>query len=168
MKLINCIKAILHEDIQKDYLKWKRKNVTIRGVHDRNLEYNDAGSMLGNGLYTAPLSNKQLAKEYGKVYFVVNAIPKNPKTFNNLNEWQIWFYNTLVYSYSKENGKTYPDKRDFYKNTTIEKELMKLGYDGVLIKGREMVNFSPPNNILYFENEEQLKNYYNTLNNEND
>lgn len=57
--------------------------------------------MLGRGLYTASLSNKQLAKQYGDVYFVVNVIPKKPKVFNTLNDYEIWFYNNLVYNYSK-------------------------------------------------------------------
>lgn len=143
-----------------EYLKWKRKNVTIRGVKEAGQE-NGAGAMLGSGLYTAFLSNKNLAKQYGKVHFVVNAIPKNPKVFNTLNEWEIWFYNTLVFKYSKENGKDFPDKRDFNSKTTIEDEMMKLGYDGIVIKGREMVNFKP-SNIVYFSDENQLENYFYT------
>lgn len=141
------------------YLSWKRKNVTIRGVKEAG-EENNAGAMLGRGLYTAFLSNKDLAKQYGQVYFVLNAIPKNPKVFNTLNEWEIWFYNTLVFKYSKEQGKEYPDKRDFNANTTIEDEMQKLGHDGIVIKGREMVNFNPPENVVYFKNEQQLINYY--------
>lgn len=145
----------------KSYLSWKRKNVTLRGIKEDGLE-NNGGTMLGKGLYTAFLSNKSLAKQYGDVKFVLNAIPKNPKIFNSLNEWEIWFYNTLVYKYSKANGKEYPDVRDFDKNTTIEKEMQNLGYDGIIIKGREMVNYKPEN-VVYFKNEEQLKNYYETL-----
>lgn len=34
-----------------------------------------------------------------------------------------------------------------------------MGYDGVIIKGREMVCYKPVN-ILYFKNEIQLMNYY--------
>ena len=104
-----------------------------------------------------------MAKGYGDVYFVVNAIPKNPKIFNTLNDWEIWFYNNLVYSYSKLKGKSFPDKRDFFESTTIENELQKLGYDGVVIKGREMVNYAPPDNVLYFRTEYELENYYNTV-----
>ena len=143
-----------------DFLKWKRKNVTIRGVKSLGDE-NNGGAMLGRGLYTAFLSNKQLSKKYGTVYFVVNAIPKNPKIFNTLNDWEIWFYNKVVFEYSKKNGNDFPDIRDFNKKTTIEKELMKMGYDGVIIKGREMVNFNPPENVMYFKNENELKDYYN-------
>jgi 8-oxo-dGTP pyrophosphatase MutT (NUDIX family) len=167
---LNRMMNIMGED-RSGYLKWKRANVTLRGVKEVG-EENNAGAMLGRGLYTAALSNKSLAKEYGQVYFVVGAIPKNPKVFNTLNEWEIWFYNTLVFKYSKENGKEYPDKRDFYANTTIEDEMMKMGYDGVVIKGREMVNFKPDDDdVKYFSNEMQLNNYYefimdNTLNEE--
>jgi len=152
------LKESIKEAFDKDYKSWKRKNVTIRGVQEVGQE-NNAGAMLGRGLYSAALSNKDLAKQYGKVYFVVGAIPKNPKVFNNLNEWEIWFYNTLVYKYSKEKGKEFPDKRDFNAVTTIEDEMQKLGYDGIVIKGREMVNFTP-GDVLYFENDNQLSNYY--------
>ena len=41
--------------------------------------------------------------------------------------------------------------------------MQKLGYDGIEIKGREMVNFTPPNDIKYFKNEQQLKNYYDAV-----
>jgi hypothetical protein len=143
---------------RKQYLKWKRNNVTIRGISSPG-EENGAGAMLGNGLYTAALSNRSLAKQYGEVNFVLNVIPKNPKIFNTLNDWEIWFYNTLVTKYSKEKGKEFPDKRDFYASTTIEGEMLKMGYDGIVIKGREMVNFKPQN-VLYFKNETQLINYY--------
>lgn len=147
-------------EANSDYLKWKKKNVTLRGIRnpDSNEENGVSGS-LGRGLYTAFLSNKSMAKEYGTVKFVVNAIPKNPKVFNNLNEWEIWFYNTLVFKFSKENGNEFPDMRDFNRKTTIEDELQKMGYDGIIIKGREMVNFKP-SNVKYFKDEEQLKMYY--------
>ena len=153
---------VFDEARSSDYLAWKRKNVTIRGVKEAG-EENNAGAMLGRGLYTAFLSNKELARQYGKVYFVLGAMPKNPKVFNTLNEWEIWFYNTLVYKYSKEKGSKYPDKRDFTANTTIEDEMQKLGYDGIVIKGREMVNFKPEDNIKYFSTEDQLENYYETV-----
>ena len=64
----NYIKNLLNEEFisevnskPKDYLNWKRKNVTIRGVKQIG-EENNAGAMLGRGLYTAFLSNKSLAK----------------------------------------------------------------------------------------------------------
>ena len=161
--------GILHEDYNHvNYLKWKRQNVTVRGVHnnvgtansdDENL-LTAFGDVLGKGLYTAFLSNKGMAKQYGKVYFVLNAIPKHPKVFNTLNDWQIWFGNTLVGDFTKQQGINYPNKRVFNAQTTIEKEMLKRGYDGVVIKGREMVNYTPPDNVLYFSNEHELMNYY--------
>ena len=38
---------------------------------------------------------------------------------------------------------------------------MKLGFDGIIIKGREIVNYKPEN-VLYFKDEQQLENYYYT------
>ncbi len=157
------MKIKLYEQYNKDrkeYLKWKRKNVTIRGMKEIG-EENNAGAMLGRGLYTAHLSNKALAKEYGVVRFVVGAIPKKPMVFSSVNNWEIWFGNTLIYQFSKEQGKDFPDKRDFNSKTTIEDELMKMGYDGIVITGREMVNFKPNiDEIRYFDSEFQLEDYY--------
>lgn len=101
------VETLFNEAYDSQYKSWKRKNVTIRGVKEVG-EENNSGAMLGRGLYTAALSNRELAKQYGTVYFVVGAIPKNPKVFNSLNEWEIWFYNNLVFKYSKEKGKDYP------------------------------------------------------------
>jgi len=140
-----------------NYKQWKRKNVTIRGMKEIGKE-NDASAMLGQGLYSAALSNKDLAKQYGDVYFVVNGKPKNPKKFNTLNDYEIWFYNNLVMQFSKEQGKDFPDVRDFNKKTTIDKELQKLGYDGIEIKGREMVNYNPKD-VMYFKTERELENW---------
>ncbi|TXG80918.1 MAG: hypothetical protein E6R13_07325, partial [Spirochaetes bacterium] len=75
--MITCIKEFKQLNETSDYLSWKRKNVTLRGMKDTSVE-NGVSGMLGKGLYTAPLSNKALAKQYGDVYFVVGAIPKNP------------------------------------------------------------------------------------------
>jgi hypothetical protein len=162
---------IITEDYNHlNYLKWKRQNVTLRGVRGNvgtpNSEDEEGnfltafGDVLGRGLYTAALSNKGMAKQYGKVYYVLNAIPKHPMVFNTLNDWQIWFGNTLVNDYAKQRGANYPDKRIFNAETTIEKEMQKRGYDGIIIRGREMVNFTPPNNVLYFNNEQELINYF--------
>ena len=39
--------------------------------------------------------------------------------------------------------------------------MMKMGYDGIIIKGREMVNYKPDmNEIKFFSNENQLIHYY--------
>jgi hypothetical protein len=149
---IKQLAGIITEVHDSDYLKWKRKNVTLRGMQTMSQE-NNAGAMLGNGLYSASLGNKTLAKKYGKVYFAVNARPKNPIVFNTLNHWEIWFQGNLLKPYSYNLNK-------FNEKTNIENEIQKLGYDGIEIKGREMVNFSPGNNVMYFENEQDLENYY--------
>lgn len=143
------------------YLAWKRKNVTIRGVKELGSE-NSAGAMLGQGLYTAFLSNRSLAREYGRVYFVVNAIPKKPKVFETLNDWEIWYQYNLLLPVSRATGLDYPSARVYYKQGhRIEDDMIKLGYDGIVIKGREMVNFKPDNdNIKYFDDEYSLKHYY--------
>ena len=146
----------VNEYNHKEYLKWKRKNVTIRGAKEVG-QANGGGGMLGLGLYTAPLSNKALAKQYGKVYFVLNAIPKHPLVVDGLNAWEIWAQRNLFGMFNDEN---YPNQREFFQKTTIEDEMQKRGYDGVIIKGREIVNFSPPDNVLFFENEKQLQMYY--------
>lgn len=137
------------------YKKWKRDNVTYRGV---NSELQGSRSaILGKGLYTAPSSNKSFAKSYGELYFVVNAIPKKPKIFNDLNQWEIWFYNNLVSKFSEDPN--YPNIREFNKKTNIETEMQKLGYDGVIIKGREMVNYEPTN-VKMFKTENELQSYF--------
>lgn len=151
---------ILNESRQ-DFLKWKRKNVTLRGVKNIRSENGVYGSF-GKGLYTAVLSNKQMAKEYGQLYFVVNAMPNNPKIVNSLNDAEI-FRQQLTDDFCKSNGHEYSPQY-FNTNTSIEKEVKKLGYDGMIIKGREMVNYNPKN-IKYFKTEEELINYFNTIKN---
>ena len=159
--LRKIIRTVLAEEFnQATYLKWKRKNVTLRGLREEGQTENGGMALLGQGLYTAALGNKEMARKYGKVYFVVNAIPKNPKVFNTLNDWEIWFQQTVVFPVSKALGKNYPDGRDI---KDIRKSMMNLGYDGIIIKGREMVNYTPPDNVVYFQNEMQLKNYYESL-----
>ena len=143
-----------------DYLRWKRQNVTIRGIQEMGKENNGMASF-GQGLYTAALGNKELARKYGKVYFVVGAIPKHPKIVNNWSEAEI-FLQKVVMIYGKENGidDYFDAKRDFDTKTNVKDEMLKLGYDGLIIKGREMVNYTPDDNIRYFNNENELMNYY--------
>lgn len=148
------------EYIHSEYLSWKRKNVTLRGIKEVGTTENGGSSMLGQGLYTAHLSNRALAKQYGKVLFVVGARPKNPIKFKTLNDWEIWEYNKLIANYCKENDID-TDRRSFDKHTSTRDEIMKLGYDGVEIRGREMVNYTPnEDDILYYHDEHQLQNYY--------
>ena len=138
------ISRIIREEFNNfnrgEYLSWKRKNVTLRGIKELGYDNGVFGSF-GKGLYTTPLSNRSMAKGYGKVYFVVNGKPIKPKVVNNLNEAEIWRYN-LIYNFCKENGEEY-SLRYFEDNTSIEKEMLDLGYDGLVINGREMVNYKP-------------------------
>lgn len=148
---------LISEQSHSDYLRWKRKNVTIRGIKEAGQE-NNAGAMLGSGLYTAFLSNREMARKYGEVHFVVNAIPKNPKIFQYLNDAEIYLQN-LVTIYCK--SKNVPRSLNYFNdNTTVATEMLNNGYDGIVVKGREIVNYTPPDNVLYFKNEKQLINYF--------
>ena len=139
-------------DKSEDYKKWKRKNVTLRGMSQGVGNENNGGARFGSGLYTASLGNKQMAKGYGDVYFVVNGRPKNPVKFNDTNQAEIWLFRNIT-------NKNYKSIRDFNKDTTIEAEMLKLGYDGLEVVGREIVSYKPEN-VLYFSNERQLIGYY--------
>lgn len=146
------------EKVEPDYGKWKRKNVTYRGIKQMGKDNGVAG-IFGDGLYTAPSSNKAMAKEYGKVYFVVNGRPKNPKVFDSLNAWEIWMQQNLLPK--NENG--FPSKRLFgAQGKTIEGEMQKLGYDGVEIKGREIVNYTPKD-VAYYETERGVQGHHEDL-----
>lgn len=163
-KILSEIKYTIKEDDRKEYLNWKRKNVTLRGINDSTDEngYNGGGASFGSGLYTAFLSNKSLAKGYGKVYFVLNAIPKHPKIVDTWNNAEIFTQN-VVNNWCKKNGLSY-EPNEFYKKTNLRDEMISLGYDGLIIKGREMVNYTPPDNVVYFKSEAQLYNYFTTIN----
>jgi len=150
----------LTEQSHQDYLKWKHKNVTLRGVNELGKE-NNAGGRFGSGLYTAFLSNKSMANKYGKVYFVLNAIPKTPKVVHDANLAEIFLQN-VINNWCKERNMSY-NPTEFFNQTDIRTEMLNLGYDGLVIKGREMVNYNPPDNIKYFKYEHQLKNYYDQL-----
>lgn len=148
----------------RDFLKWKRKNVTLRGIKELGSDNNVYGSF-GKGLYTAFLGNRTMAKEYGTVYYVVNAIPKHPKVVNTLNDAEIFRYK-LINNFCQSKGQKY-SLSFLEKNSSIEEEMLKLGYDGLVIKGREMVNYTPEN-VKYFQTEYELEQYYYSLNNEID
>ncbi len=159
------IQEAVYDADRKAYLAWKRKNVSLRGVNEEgqldgrdNKQGNGGGARFGSGLYTAALSNKMMAKAYGTVYYVVNAVPKNPIVFNNANDAEIWIGNKLMPMYLGH-GK-FPDSRKFYEMTTLEDAIMKLGYDGLMIKGREMVNYDPPADVRYFKDESQVESYW--------
>lgn len=148
-----------------NYLKWKRKNVTLRGSN--NFDYtspNGGFAAFGSGLYTATLSNAQLAKKHGTLFFVVGAIPKHPKVVNSWNGAELFMQDLIVKYGKKHNIDNYFDaKKHFEKNTSIKDEMIANGYDGLIIKGREMVNYTP-GDVKYFRTEEGLKDYYMLLN----
>lgn len=156
--IVSTIRECLNESIE-DYSNWKRKNVTLRGMKELG-KPNEIYGSFGKGLYTVPLSNKSMAKQYGELYFVANGVPKKPKIVNSLNNAEL-IIQKLINDFCKEHNEKY-NPSFFESNTTIEDEMLKLGYDGLIIKGREMVNYTP-NNIKYFKSEKELQDYYETL-----
>lgn len=153
-------KIILKESQSNHYdtfQQWKRNNVTLRGMKKVG-EPNEVSGYLGKGLYTAPLSNRAMAKQYDDVHFVVNAIPDKPKVVNDLNQAELFIQN-LVAEFCKYHNKDF-DRRFFNENTTIESEVIKAGYNGLIIKGREMVHYTPPDDVKYFKTEYELKTYF--------
>lgn len=137
------------------YSLWKRDYVSYRGISNIDAEDNGGAAKYGQGLYTT--KNKPFAKQYGDVYFVVNAIPKNPKKCYSVNDAEI-FLQQLVSKYCKDNN---VPRSNYYFNekTTIANEMLNMGYDGLIIKGREMVNYKP-SNIKFFKTEDELYEYY--------
>jgi hypothetical protein len=158
---LRVITQLLNET-DDGYSKWKKQNVTLRGIKVEGQDNGVWGSW-GKGLYTVPLSNKAMAKQYGTVYFIVNGIPKKPKVLSGINEAEI-FREKIIQDYLIKNNKQNErfGERYFYEHTSFEAEMLSLGYDGLVIKGREMVNYTP-SNILYFKTEIQLKNYYESV-----
>ena len=156
--IATTIREYLNESIE-DYSKWKRKNVSLRGIKELG-KTNEVYGSFGKGLYTVPLSNKAMAKQYGEVYFVVNGIPKTPKIVDSLNNAEL-IRQKLINDFCKKHDEDY-NTRFFDANTTMENEMLNLGYDGLIIKGREMVNYTP-NDIKYFKTEQELQRYYETL-----
>jgi len=162
-KEMNKIISIINEEVnnfnESEYRKWKRDNVTARGINNIYDSDNSGMAKYGQGLYSVPLSNIKMAKGYGKLYYLVNAKPKHPKIVNNTNEAEI-FLQKVVTDYCEKHG--VPRNNSYFSNnTTIADEMIKLGFDGLIIKGREMVNYTPDEDkIRYYENENQLIQYY--------
>ena len=144
----------------RKYLKWKKSNVAYRGVRELG-EDNGGMAVMGQGLYTAALSNRTLSREFGTVYFVVNSKPKNPKKFRTTNDWEIWFQQTMLKEYNFDSRK-FTDA-----GKTIKDEMMKLGYDGVEIIGREYVNYTPEDVRYYFREQGVIDYYINFVMEEN-
>jgi hypothetical protein len=146
----------LNESRDKDYLAWRRNNVTLRGIKELGKENQVYGSF-GKGLYSVPLGNKSMAREYGGLYYLVNAKPKNPKIVQNLNDAKM-LIQKLINDFCLEKGIKY-SRSFFEENTSMEKEMLNLGYDGLIIKGREMVNYTPEN-VKYYRTENELYNCF--------
>jgi len=160
--MIDRYKPYFEKDFdQRAYLTWKKENVTYRGIKSVGKDNEVYGSW-GQGLYTVPLSNKVMAKQYGKIYFVINAIPKKPVIVQSINSAEIFRQKIIIDFCKKKGAEREYDPSFFEKYTSMDKELINQGYDGFMIKGREMVNYTPKN-IEYFETEEQVKNYYESL-----
>lgn len=139
---------------QKEYLKWKRANVSYRGMKSVG-EPNGVHGRFGDGLYTAALSNKSYAKGYGELRFVVNARPKNPKKVQGYNYAEIFIQN-LISNYNKAHN--IERHSDFYNHSTIAKEMLNIGFDGLEILGAEYVNYTPDmDKVKYYKTEEELK-----------
>jgi homoserine trans-succinylase len=99
-----------------------------------------------------------MAKGYGDVYLVLNAKPLKPVVVNNVNEAEIYLQG-LVTDYCKKHGQ--PRSLSYFEdNTSYEEEIMKKGFDGMVIKGREMVNFKPGKNVKYFKTDQELYDYW--------
>lgn len=157
---MKTISRMILEVMSPDFKKWRKANVSYRGSDNYDPTEGNSegrGGVLGNGLYSTPLSNKAMTKGYSsKTHILVGAIPRKPLIVKSVNAWEIWLQNLIV----KVLGGGYPDRREFDKNHTIEDEVQKLGYDGVIITGREMVVYKPNKNIRTFETERQLEHWY--------
>jgi hypothetical protein len=146
---------ILNAQQHKAYLKWRKENVSYRGMKEIGQPNysNPFPDLLGDGLYTAALSNKKMCSAYGDVYIAIYAKPKHPLVFNTLNDWQIWMQQNLLKPFKF-------NRSEFNKATDIRTEILKMGYDGVIIKGREMVNYTPSDKIIYFKYEWEVEDYW--------
>jgi len=153
------IKEDYDNNWRKQFNSWKRKNVVYRGYGDIYKLENGGMGKYGSGLYTTP--SKKFAKQYGTVRMLVNAKPLNPKVIRSTNEAEIFIYEK-IYSKCIVNGK--PSSKEFYENgNTIASEMIAMGFDGLEIKGREMVNYSPNEaNIFYADHNSQLIWYWET------
>lgn len=147
------LKALLQEESDPSFKTWMKNNVSVRGMNGFGKDDGSGMAVLGRGLYTAPLTNKSMARVYGNLHYVVGAVPKKPMTFRNMNDWEVWLGNKLIPRTMR--------KSEWFKSNTIEGAIQKLGYDGVVIKGREMVHYNPKN-VMYFGSTEELERWYYT------
>jgi len=164
MKL-KTISQVLNEAMDPNYRKWRKNNVSYRGSRkDDPLDgIDEYDGKFGKGLYSTPSSNKTMTKDYGTRFILVGAVPSNPLKFRNVNEAEIWLQQMMI-RVMKERKKGEDDidsLRNFHKYSSIEKEVTKLGYDGIMIVGREMVLFNPKErDVKVFKTEKQLEMWY--------
>lgn len=138
---------------RKEYLRWKKANVSLRGLSNGVGKENGGMARMGSGLYTAALSNAKMARGFGKLHYVVNGVPRKPKVLWDMNAWEVFRYNELV-------KPKYKDTRDFDDHTDIATEMLARGFDGVVVSGREMVNYAPPDDVMYFTDEQGVRDYW--------
>ena len=154
------LRRLVREQIAaSDFKAWKRKNVTLRGMSDVHQNNGVYGSF-GKGLYSVPLGNRAMAEQYGDVYFVVGGIPRHPKIVQGLNAAEL-LRQDLAEEFCKKHGESL-SMRFFNANTTMDVEMLANGFDGLIIKGREMVSYAPKN-VQYFRTNNELQKYFDTL-----
>jgi len=96
--------------------------------------------------------------ETGKSFGVINALTDN-------DEYEIATFRIDSSSGDgrRPNSVTFSDIATDVKrrDLTIEDAIQKMGYDGVIIKGREMVVYNTEGlDIRYYKDEEQVQGYY--------
>jgi hypothetical protein len=99
-----------------------------------------------------------MIKDYPIIMYVINAIPKKAKIVNTTGNAEMFLQN-VINNWCKDNNIEY-NANYFSKKTSVKEQMLKLGYDGLIIKGREYVNYTPED-IKYFNNELALLKYFN-------
>lgn len=159
MKLKTISEKIILEAMDPGYRKWRKSHVSYRGSKEENpLDgIDEYDGVMGKGLYTTALSNKSMAKGYGTRWIMVNAIPQKPLVFKSINGWEIWLQKLMMDVLNSDT----PNQNKFFEKTTIEDEVKKLGYDGVIITGREMVLYDPNDkDVRFFKTEREVEDWY--------
>ena len=137
---------------QKDNFKIDTISMKIDEIDVDRIESISDPETLSNLLSMGELEEGQIYEDGDStLYLFKNGKPKKPKVFNSLNDWEVWFQRNFLTNYDRLS--------EFEKVTSIRAEMLKLGYDGIVIVGREMVNYTPED-VMYFSNETQLENYF--------
>lgn len=58
----NVVLRSVPDSVDAGFRKWRRTNITYRGVAEEAATENGRGAMLGRGLYTAPSSNRSMTR----------------------------------------------------------------------------------------------------------